>query len=225
MMPVSSRKRQARRTSRATSRNGRRSALRSRARSSRRKGRSSNHRARSNGSKSANQAELRRLDAKYRAAVRNFETATRSFYHQNYARAKELFAKVMATGSREIAERARVHVRLCEQKLSKPAPPPKTPADYYNLGVAALNARNLDLAIQLLSKANKAAPQRDEIRYALAAAHAVEGNADAAFEHLKAAIAMRPENRFLARHDEDLEPLRADPRFRELMQAERESKF
>jgi tetratricopeptide (TPR) repeat protein len=131
----------------------------------------------------------------------------------------------MSSPSREIAERARVHVHLCEQKLSKPAPPPKTPADYYNLGVAALNARNLDQAIQLLGKADKAAPNRDEIRFALAAAHALMGNTDAAFEHLEAAIALRPENRYLARHDEDLEPLRADPRFRNLLQADRETRF
>ena len=128
------------------------------------------------------------------------------------------------SASREIAERARVHVRLCEQKLSKPAPAPKTPAEYYNLGVAALNARNLDLAVQLLGKADKAAANRDEIHYALAAAHALAGDTEAAFEHLKAAITLRPENRFLARHDEDLEPLRDDPRFRSLMQSARDPK-
>lgn len=130
----------------------------------------------------------------------------------------------MSTASREIAERARVHVRLCEQKLSKPAPTPKTSAEYYNLGVAALNARNLELAVQLLGKARKAAPDRDEIHYALAAAHALGENTGAAFEHLETAINLRPENRFLARHDEDLETLRDDPRFRSLMKAARESK-
>ena len=107
---------------------------------------------------------------------------------------------------------------------AKPAPAPKSAMDYYNLGIAELNAGRLDLAIQCLGKADKAAPNRDDIRYALAAAHALLGKADMAFEHLKAAIELRPENRFLARHDEDLEPLRDDPRFRSLMQSAREPK-
>lgn len=176
-----------------------------------------------NGSRSKLPARQSKLDAKVQAAVKNFEAATRYFNQQNYAKANELFQKVKDEASREIAERARVHISLCEQKLAKPAPARWSPADYYNLGVAELNARNLDLAVEYLTKADKAAPNRDEIRYALAAARALQGNIEVAFEHLKAAIALRPENRFLARHDEDFEPLRSDPRYRSLIYPESNS--
>jgi tetratricopeptide (TPR) repeat protein len=83
--------------------------------------------------------------------------------------------------------------------------------------VAELNARNLDLALEHLNKADKLAPNREDIRYALAAAHALQGNTDAALEHLKAAVALRPGNRFQARYDGDFRSLAADPRFRSLV--------
>lgn len=223
-MQISSRKRRVRGTSRsATARNGRRAQLRARSIATRR---SAPVRAASNnGSESGNGAEVRRLNARHRAAVNNFAVATRHFYRRNYAKARTLFAKVLDSATPEIAERARVHITLCEQRLSKPAPAPKSATDYYNLGIAELNARRLDLATQYLSKADKAAPNRDDIRYALAAAHALLGKADIAFEHLKAAVELRPENRFHVRHDEDLESLRSDPRYRSLVYPAREAKL
>jgi hypothetical protein len=51
----------------------------------------------------------------------------------------------------------------------------------------------------------------------LAVSHALEGNVDAAFAHLEAAFALRPENRIHARRDEDFHGLVADPRFRRLI--------
>jgi tetratricopeptide (TPR) repeat protein len=170
---------------------------------------------RSNGART--QAIANRPDPRAKAAVKMFTEATRHFYHQNFSRAKEMFEKVIDGAPSDIAARARVHVSLCQQKLSKPAPAPKTPADYYNLGVTELNARDLDMAVEHLTKADKAAPRRDEIQYALAAARSLLGDTDSALEHLKAAIALRPENRFLAQHDEDFERLRSEPRFRSLI--------
>lgn len=215
-MQASSRRSQARRTYKTSgSGNGHR-----RAKLARKGARVKVRGSHGNGSRSQLRAQHSKPDAKVQATVKNFEAATRYFNRQNYAKAKGLFEKALTGASREVAESARVHISLCEQKLAKPAPAPRSPADYYNLGVAELNARNLDLAIEHLSKADKAAPNQDEIRYALAAARALQGNIEVAFEHLKAAIALRPENRFLARHDEDFAPLRSDPRYRSLIYPE-----
>lgn len=223
-MQVSSRRRQARRNSRsAATRNGRRHSLRARTSLARKKASGRVRTVQASGLGSQTRAEQRKLDAQLQAAVKNFGAASRYFNHQNYAKAKGLFKKALIGASREVAERARVHINLCEQKLAKPAPSPKAAADYYNLGVAELNARSLALAIDHLSKANKAAPNRDEIRYALAAGYALQGNIELAFEHLKAAVELRPENRFLARHDEDFEPLRDDPRYRSVIYPESDS--
>ena len=53
--------------------------------------------------------------------------------------------------------------------------------------------------------------------YNLACAEALLGESDAALEHLRAAVAQRPEFGQSAAGDEDLAPLRADPRFAEVV--------
>jgi hypothetical protein len=60
-------------------------------------------------------------------------------------------------------------------------------------------------------------PNQDHVHYALAVSHALGGNMDVAMTHLEAAFALRPENRFHARRDEDFQALNDDPRFRRLI--------
>ncbi len=166
--------------------------------------------------------ERQHSEARYLAAVREFKTAVRYFQMQKFKKAKEIFKELVNSPAREVAARARVHLRLCEQKLeplSRPAAG-KTVEDFYTLGVVELNVRNLDLAIEYLSKADKLAPDQEHIRYALAAAHSLQGNVDVALEHLSAAIALRPDNRFQARRDSDFQSVATDPRFKRLVSSE-----
>src|SRR6266568_5783491 len=81
-----------------------------------------------------------RSDPRYTAAVKSFEAATRYFLKEQYAKAREVFEKIVAEAPAEVAERARVHLCLCEQKMTEAAAAPKNATDNYNLGVAALNA-------------------------------------------------------------------------------------
>lgn len=171
-------------------------------------------------SRSTPAADKKRSDAPYIAAVKNFEAAARYFRRQNYEKATEILEKLAASPVSQVAAQARVHLRLCALKLNRLAPGAKTSEDFYNLGVSELNARNLEAAIERLAKADKLAPGREHIRYALAAAHALQGNTEAALEHLKAAIALGPKNRFHARHDEDFGSLAGDPRFKRLTNPE-----
>src|SRR5208337_4267554 len=161
--------------------------------------------------------ESRRTEALFQAAVRNFEFGARAFQKQNYQKAREIFEKLASSGVAGVAERARVHLQLCEQKLSRPSPPPRKAEDLYTLGVGALNSRRLDDAIEYLNKAQKSAPKLEHIRYALAAAYSLRGDAETALQHLKEAITLRPENRIQAKRDEDFKALATDTRFKELV--------
>ena len=161
--------------------------------------------------------ERPQIDVRYQAAVKNFETGVRAFHKQNYGKAAEIFAKLLESEARDVAERANVHLRLCRQRAGRAAPPPKSADEYYTLGVACLNAREFGLAVEHLSKADKLKPHQDHVHYALAVSHALGGNPDAAFAHLEAAFALRPENRIHARRDEDFNGLADDPRFRRLL--------
>jgi tetratricopeptide (TPR) repeat protein len=163
--------------------------------------------------------ERPQVDVQYQTAIKIFATGVRAFQKQNYDKAAEIFEKLVASEARDVAERAQMHLRLCRQRTGRPAHLPKSADEYYALGVACLNARNLGQAVEHLSKADKLKPNQDHIRYALAVSHALGGNADAAFAHLEAAFTLRPENRIHARRDEDFQGLAADPRFRRLIHA------
>ena len=166
---------------------------------------------------SSQTTEPRRSEVLFQAAVKNFELGARAFQKQNYQKAKEIFEKLAFSGVAGVAERARVHLRLCERKLSRPGPPPKKAEDLYTLGVGALNSRRLDDAIEYLNKAQKLAPKLEHVSYALAAAYSLRGDAEAALQHLREAISLRPQNRIQAKHDEDFQVLATDSRFKELV--------
>jgi tetratricopeptide (TPR) repeat protein len=163
--------------------------------------------------------DTRGSDLEHVSVLKQFELASRYFHKQQYAKAKEIFERLASAPYLEVADRARLHSHLCDQKLERPASLPRR-VDHYLLGVAELNVRNVDLAIEHLTKADKSAPNREYIRYALAAAHAVRGNADLALEHLKAAVRLRPQNSIQARHDQDFRSLAERPDFRNLIGAE-----
>lgn len=177
-------------------------------------------RTRADGQSSQGAAEKQLSDALYQAAVKNFYAAVRFIQKQNFEKAKEILEKLVSSPVRDVAARAQVHLRLCEQKLSRTAPALKTADDYYYVGVAELNARNLDAALEHLSKADKMTPNQEHIRYALAVAHALQGNSDAALEHLKAAVDLRPSNCYKAKLDQDFEALASDPRFVRLVSSD-----
>ena len=217
-MQVSSRRSQSRRgTKSAGRRNGHRYSARRR--SGRKTGKRRTEAGRNNGAKRAVRA-VAKPDPRVQAGMKAFAEAMRYFHRQDFARAKEAFEKAAGYGVSDITARSRVRIKLCDQRLSKPRRAPKSPEEYYNLGVAELNARDLDAAVEHLTKAAKAAPKHDASLYALAAAHSLLGNTDTALERLKSAIELRQENRFLAQHDEDFESLRSDARFRPLIYPE-----
>ena len=155
-------------------------------------------------------------DHRTETALRNFEAGVRYLQKQNYEKAREIFEKLVTGAPPELADRVKAYLRICQQKTQGGSPPSRN-VDFYTLGVAELNVGRAESALDYLTRADKAQPNREHIRYALAAAYALGGNNDAALEHLQASITLRPQNRFQARHDEDFQPLISDPRFRALL--------
>lgn len=158
------------------------------------------------------------IDPQYLAAIKAFELAVRQFQKQSFAKARQTFAKLSDSSYPEVADRAKLHMRLCEQRKSRAtALALKSAQDYYVLGVAELNARQLDSAVAHLTKADRLEPNGEHIHYALAAAQALQGNADVAIVHLRRAVALRPQNSFQARGDDDFRSLLSDARFKALV--------
>jgi tetratricopeptide (TPR) repeat protein len=157
------------------------------------------------------------------AQLKAYEEALRYFQQLKFHKAKQSFERVLEGPTKELSDRAKMHVRICEQRISRPpVPTMKSPEDHYTQGVALMNLGRWDEAREHFDRARKAAPKADHIVYAMAALDCLTGEADSAMENLKIAIQLRPENRYHARNDEDFSFLQEDPRFTELLYPERE---
>jgi tetratricopeptide (TPR) repeat protein len=163
------------------------------------------------------------VDPRVQAQLKLYDEALTLFHQQKFARAKEELEEVLKGPSKELADRARMHVKIAEQRM-KPSleQNPRTAEEHYQRGVAMMNIGRWDDARESLLKARKAAPKADHIHYALAALDCLTGEAESAMANLKIAIQLRPENRYHARNDEDFAFLQEDPRFTELLYPEKD---
>jgi tetratricopeptide (TPR) repeat protein len=163
------------------------------------------------------------VDPRVQAQMKLYEEAMALFHQQKFQRAKQELEKVLEGPSKELADRARSHVRIAEQRM-KPSSEhnPKSPEEHYQRGVGMMNLGRWDEARESLEKARKLAPKADHIHYALAALDCLTGEADSAMANLKVAIELKASNRYHARNDEDFAFLQEDPRFTELLYPEKE---
>src|SRR5215467_5853946 len=163
------------------------------------------------------------VDPRVQAQLKLYDEALALFHQQKFARAKQELEKVLEGPSKELADRARIHLRIATQRMNPPTEQnPRSAEELYQRGVAMMNIGRWDDAREALLKARKAAPKADHIHYALAALDCLTGEADSAMANLKVAIELRSENRYHARNDEDFAFLQEDPRFTELLYPEKE---
>ncbi|HXE75264.1 MAG TPA: tetratricopeptide repeat protein [Candidatus Xenobia bacterium] len=162
------------------------------------------------------------VDPQIAAMMKLYAEAMKHFNRQGYRRAREIFEKVLVGPSRELADRARVHLAICEQRMQREAPVHLRSADdHYHYAVSQINLGNYEEARTHLERARKLAPKADYVYYALASVFALTGETDEAVNLLAQAIKLRPENRFHARNDDDFRLLHDEPRFLELLYPER----
>ena len=149
------------------------------------------------------------------ASLKQYEAAVRLLYSHEYEKAKSAFDKVIAAfgDDKEVAERSKIHLRLCEQKIARKPAAPRTPDEHYDLAIALMNEGKYEETLDHLNKALKSNPKCDYVIYALAITHCRTGNFDRALANLQTAIGLKPENRFLAQRDSDFEVLKQDSRF------------
>ena len=175
-------------------------------------------------SKAAPRRVAEPMDPRIQQQLKLYEEGMRYFGQQKFHKARQSFEKVTAGYGKELADRARVHLAVCDQRISRlPQPNLRSADDHYHGGIAMMNLGRWDEAREHLDRAKKLAAKADYVFYALAALDCLTGEADSALQNLKAAIELKPENRYHARNDEDFKFLNEDPRFTDLIYPERES--
>jgi tetratricopeptide (TPR) repeat protein len=117
---------------------------------------------------------------------------------------------------KELVDRARVYLAVCERQKRGPHPILTEPEDFYYAALLEKNRGNVAEAIEHL----KHAPRKNgggKVDFLLACCYAQTGDSEIALQHLKRAIEEDQRHRVLARHDRDFDPMRDTPAFQELM--------
>ena len=152
----------------------------------------------------------------YFEAVALYERGLEALQRHEFRTAGDLFESVLRQypDEKELHERVRLYLNICQRQSAPRVPEPRTLEERLYAATLAINGGKYDTAISELRLVRDEDPDNDHALYMLAVAHAQRGEPAEAIAHLERAIALNPENRGLARIDEDLEPLRGDEAFR-----------
>ena len=157
-------------------------------------------------------------DPRYVQALQSYEAGLRAMQEHKFDRAKPLFQKVLAGPSKELIDRATVHLNVCNQHLERSASSQfKTPEEHFDYAVSLMNVGDYVSAREHLDKLLKQSPKADYVVYGLAALECLTGHVEDSLRHLDEALHLNPQLRFQARNDSDFQNLAEDPRFTELL--------
>ncbi len=148
-----------------------------------------------------------------------FEKAAALFHAGEFERARELFVKAQEGDNREMTHSARLHARMCEQRIASREPELRTPEDHYNYAITLVNRRELGAAERHLNKALSLAGDQGYLHYAMALCRGLQGDIEGAYQHLRRSIELEPRHRVMARNDPDFQEFAARPPLRSLLGA------
>jgi len=158
------------------------------------------------------------------AALAAFEAAHKEFARGRFADARNLFRALVEKfpAVSEVTARARTYLAVAESRLRTEMAPPRDADSLYDRGVIELNRGEYVAAQELFERALKREPEAAHIHYGLAASRARLGAIDTALKSLRRALDLQPKLRIRAQRDHDLNPLRSDPEFEQLVFASRD---
>jgi tetratricopeptide (TPR) repeat protein len=159
-------------------------------------------------------------DPGYAQAVQNYETGLKAMQEHKYEKAKPLLEKIVANGPKELADRARMHLSICNQQLASGSTSFKSQDEHFDYAVSLMNVGQYDQARVHMDKILKQNPRADFAMYGLAVLDCLTGQVESSLKHLREAIRLNPQNRFQARNDSDFQNMADDPRFTELLYPE-----
>jgi tetratricopeptide (TPR) repeat protein len=153
------------------------------------------------------------------AALTAFEAAHKEFTRGRFAEARTQFRSLIdkyPTVS-EVAARARTYLAVAESRLRTDLVQPRDADSLYDRGVIELNRGEYVAAQELFERALKREPEAAHIHYGLAASRARLGAIDTALKSLRRALDLQPKLRIRAQRDSDLNSLRSDPEFDQIV--------
>src|SRR5205814_7374903 len=157
------------------------------------------------------------------AALKAFEAAHKEFTRGHFSEARSMFRSLVEKYPMvsEVAARARTYLAVAEARLKNDLAMTLDADSLYDRGVIELNRGEYVAAQELFERALRREPEAAHIHYGLAATRARLGAIDTALKSLERALDLQPSLRIRAQRDQDLNPLRSDPDFEQLVFASR----
>ncbi len=145
-----------------------------------------------------------------------YERGLQALQRRDFAASAEALRTVIERypDERELLERARLYLKVCERELEPKEPAPKTADEWVYAATVSLNAGDEATAHRHLQRALAEDARHDHGHYMMAVVSARRNDVAGALEHLRRAVSLNPENRSLARQDPDLDALRDEPAFK-----------
>ena len=158
------------------------------------------------------------------AALKAFEAAHKEFTRGHFSEARSMFRSLVEKYPMvsEVTARARTYLAVAEARLKSDLAMPRDADSLYDRGVIELNRGEFVAAQELFERALRREPNAAHIHYGLAATRARLGAIDTALKSLERALDLQPSLRIRAQRDQDLNPLRSDPDFEQIVFATRE---
>jgi len=162
------------------------------------------------------------VDAKrtsYLEAVKLYEKGLEALQQRNFTAASSALKAVIDEHSdeRELHERARIYLKICERELAPLPAEPQTEEELVLAATVALNEQETEKALGYLEQAVRESPSADGAHYMLAVLFAQQGNAEQAMAHLGRAIELDPENRLVALQEVDFDIFKDEIEFQTLV--------
>ncbi len=156
----------------------------------------------------------------FQVSLQSYEQALKALQQQKFDKAKPLLEKVVQAGPKDLADRARMHLNICEQQLSKTQNRFASAEEHYDYAVSLMNMGDFVTAREHLEKIANQSPKLHFVWYGLAVLECLTGHTNESLQHLGEAIKLNPQVRFQARNDSDFRNMADDPRFTELLYPE-----
>ena len=157
-------------------------------------------------------------DPHYTQALQSYELGLRAMQEHKFDKAKPHFQKIIGGPSKELADRANVHLNICNQHLERTtATQFKTSEEHFDYAVSLMNVGDYVTAREHLEKLLKQNAKADYVIYGIAALDCLTGRVEDSLRRLDEALRLNAQLRFQARNDSDFQNLAEDPRFTELL--------
>jgi len=159
-------------------------------------------------------------------AIALYEEGMAALQAHEFSRAAAVLRSVLSRypEERELHERVRLYLNVCERHITPRPASPRTADERVFAATLAVNAGNYDEALEHLRAASSQDPEHDHALYMLASVLALRDEIEEAVPLLLRAIDLNPDNRSRARHDPDLDALRVFASIRTALEAVTEAK-